>query len=161
VVFTLTDAAPPDALIAVPEARSAAIAVGTPAVLLAGARSYPARVTRVEPAADALTRTVQIRLHAANFSLRPGSVIMARIGTHPVAGVSVPMSSLLTAANGSTSVTVVDPIRRTAGRRPVHVQTLSGDTVVVTGVRPGELIVTGAQYPVQPGERVTIVPNSV
>jgi multidrug efflux pump subunit AcrA (membrane-fusion protein) len=160
VVFTLTDAAPPDAVIAVPEARSAAISVGTPAVLIAGGRSYRARVTQVEPEADAVTRTVQVRLHAANFSLRPGSVIIARIGTHPVAGASVPMSALLTAADGATSISIVDPIRRTVRRQPVHVQALRGDSVVVTGVRPGELIVTGGQYPVQPGERVTIVPQS-
>ncbi len=158
-VFTLTDAAPPDALVVVPEARAVSIDVGTPASLTAGGRRYAARVTRIEPRADATTHTVEVRLHAPGLVLRPGSIAIASIGTRSLAGASVPAGALITSDEGATSVAVVDLATQTITHRPVRVLELLGGDAVVAGIRPNELVATEGAYPARDGQRVTIVPQ--
>ncbi|HTV74244.1 MAG TPA: efflux RND transporter periplasmic adaptor subunit [Candidatus Acidoferrales bacterium] len=157
VAFTLTSAGAPDVIVSVPEANSEEITAGMPAVVTAGDRLYDARVTRIDPEADPVTRTVQVRLHAAALSLRPGAVVIAAIGTQRPQGTSIPLPAILTAADGGTSVAIADPHAHTARHVPVHLLSLQGDRAIVSGLRPGELVITAGQYSVHPGQHINIV----
>ena len=155
VAFTLTDAATPDVVVAVPEARASALALGMPARVTANQQQFAATVSRIEPAADPVTRTVQVRLRAAHLPLAPGTVVIAAIGARRRSGASIEVNALLTAADAQTTVAVVDA-SHTLRHRAVRVLSLEGSRALVTGIRPGDLVVTGGQYAIRAGERVTV-----
>jgi multidrug resistance efflux pump len=163
VAFVLTDAAPPDVIVAVPEAKLAGIGVGTPVTVRAGgavaeaaARSVGGRVTRLEPAADPASRTVAVRVHAGGIALRPGAVVEVDFGPHRADGTSVAIGTLLS-HDGAPAVEVYDPLRHTVRFAPVRVLASTAERATVAGIAPGTPVVVMGQHEAQPGDDVRTV----
>ncbi|MBV8579405.1 MAG: efflux RND transporter periplasmic adaptor subunit [Candidatus Eremiobacteraeota bacterium] len=158
--FVLIDARDPDVLVAVPEARLDGIAPGTPARVRADARDYLGTVTRIEPNADAASRTAQVRVRVPNLRARSGAVVDVALGTtHGGGDASVPLAAVVTDAAGATSVLVYDAAARTATRRTVHVVAGDSDRALVAGLAPGTRVVRAGAALVKPGAPLTVVPE--
>ncbi len=160
IVFVLTDAAPPDVIVDVPEAKLASIGVGTPATIRVGgavantaARFIGGRVTRLEPAADPASRSVAVRVHAGGLALRPGAVVEVAFGRHRVNGTSVAIGTLLS-HDGAPSVEVYDALRHTVRFARVRVLASTDERATVAGIAPGTPVVVMGQHEAQPGDDV-------
>jgi HlyD family secretion protein len=161
VAFTLVDARDPDAVVAVPERKLGAIAPGMAAVVMVDGVAHRGSVTRVEPAADTVTRTANVRVRIAGLRVRPGSVVEVALGAVQTPGdAAVPLAAVTTAADGSQSVAVYDAAHATTARRTVRVIDSDGDRALVTGVSPGTRIVSAGAHLVRPGEAVRVVSGS-
>jgi multidrug resistance efflux pump len=158
--FVLVDARTPDVLIAVPESRLDGIALGTDASVRAGGRSYRGTVIRIEPDADAATRTAQVRVRVPGLKGRAGGVVGVALGTRAGTGeASVPLGAIVSDAIGGSSVLVYDPDRGVAIRRPVRVISGDGEHVQVAGLAPGTRVVRAGASLVKPGTPLTVVPE--
>jgi multidrug resistance efflux pump len=156
--FALVDAATPDVLIAVPEARLSGIAVGTFAEVRFAGRRYRGRVVRIEPEADPATRTTQVRVHVPDLRARGGAVVDVALGARRDPGqASVPLGAIVTAANGASSVLVYDAAHEVAVRRTVRVLGGDQDRALVAGIAPGTRVVRGGAALVKPGAALTVV----
>lgn len=155
--FTLISSGVPDVLVSVPERVRGQIHVGTSAIVQAGARSYSGIVARLEPAADELSRTAQVRVHVPNLPLPAGTVVTVRLGVTHRIGFSVPLGALMSDADGRTSVELYDSATSTLASRPVRVVADERDRVIVNGLTSADLVVTQGQYEAKPGDRVHIV----
>src|SRR5215469_17027929 len=155
--FTLISDGAPDVLVAVPERVLGRIHVGTKAVIIASARSYAGETIRLEPAADELSRTAQVRIRVAHLMLAPGTVVTVRLGVTRSGGLSIPLGAVMTGADGRTSVQLYDPATKTLTSRAIHVVSDDGDHVVVQGLAPSDEIVTQGQYEAKAGDRVHLV----
>ena len=156
VVFTLTDAAAPEVAVELPELQAADVHAGTPATIVAGVRRIAARVARIEPNADPTTRTVEVRLRAAGLDLRPGAVVTVAIGERPAGGATVPYGAIVQSAGGAY-VMRYDDRTGSVERMNVLVAESDGQVARVTGIRPGERIVTMGQREAVPGKPVHVV----
>ena len=157
--FTLISAGVPDVLVSVPERVLGQIHAGTTAIVTAGLRNYNGVVTRLEPAADELSRTAQVRVHVANLPLAAGTVVTVKLGVARANGLSIPLGAVITDADGRNSVELYDPTANTLAARPIHVVVDDGDRVIVTGLGSADQVVTRGQYEAKPGDRVHIVKN--
>lgn len=120
-------------------------------------RSFSARINAIEPMIGQDTRNVSVQASLANpgLILRPGLYVTARIEQPTRAqAIVVPATAILTGASGDTVLVVrkgkAEVVRVVTGE---HV----GDRIVVeTGLKPGDVIITGGQLRVQPGGPVTV-----
>jgi len=155
--FTLISAGTPDVLVAVPERVLGQIHVGTTAAVGSGTRSYAGSVIRLEPAADELSRTAQVRIHVANLPLAAGTVVTVKLGVTHADGLSIPLGAVITDAQGRTSVELYDPVTKTLASRAIDVISDDSDRVAVRGLAPSDEVVTQGQYEAKPGDHVHVV----
>jgi HlyD family secretion protein len=156
VAFILTDAGTPDILVNVPESLVAGLRPGTPALVRTGRRSAFGAVTRVEPAADAASRTAQVRVRAPQLDLRPGDVVDVALQPERASGASVPTGALLDERDG-TYVSVYDATHATVRRVRVRTLIAGDERVTLTGIAPGTPVVTMGQHLALPGDAVRVV----
>lgn len=159
--FTLISAGVPDVLVAVPERVLADIRVGTPALVTLGSRTYNGAVLRLEPAADALSRTAQVRVRVPRLDLPAGAVVNVKLGVRSMAGLSIPLGALITNADGQTSVELYDAADQTVTTRQVRIEANNGEHVVVSGLSSSDVVVTQGEYEAKPGDRVRVVEKVV
>ena len=114
-------------------------------------------MSRLEPAADDLSRTAQVRIRVAHLPLVAGSVVEVALGVHRQTGLSLPLGAVMTDADGHASVELYQPAAKTVSIASVHVLGNAGDRVTVSGIRTGDLVVTQGQYEAHPGDRVHVV----
>ena len=133
--FMLISAGVPDVLVAVPERVLDEISVGTPARVTAGSRTFTGSVSRLEPAADDLSRTVQVRIRVAHLPLVAGSVVEVALDVHRQTGLSLPLGAVMTDADGHASVELYQPAAKTVSIASAHVLGNAGDRVTVSGIR--------------------------
>ena len=158
--FVLVDARDADVLVAVPEARLTGIGPGTPATVRYDGRAFAGRVTRVEPDADAATRTAQVRVRAPGLPARSGAVVEVALGTSRSGGqASVALGAIVTDARGRTHVLVFDAATKSASPRAVRVISGDGERAVVAGLAPGTHVVRGGAALVTPGAALRVVPE--
>lgn len=161
VAFTLTDAREPETLVAVPESKLPLIAPGTRAIVTVGGNRYTGTVIRMEPAADVVTRTAQVRIRVPGLRARPGAVVdVALGGVRPRGDAAVPLASIVTAPDGSQSVAVFDAAHATTARRSVRVFETDGERALVGGIAPGTRVVSAGAHLVRPGAAVRVVSGS-
>ena len=115
------------------------------------------RISFVDNAVDQTTGTIKIKGTFPNDDRRlwPGQFvnIVVTLTTDPAA-VVVPTAAVQTGQQGQY-VFVVKP-DRTVDMRPVEVDRTDGlETVIKTGVRPGETVVTDGQLRLVPGSPVS------
>lgn len=109
-----------------------------------------ARVARIEPVADAATRTRRVRLElASDQGFRLGALIRARPMTGGLRQITVPLSALVQ-RDGQSHVWVVtrDGRQGTVSLRPIETQgpDIAGLIAVSAGLRPGEeVVIRGTQ----------------
>jgi RND family efflux transporter MFP subunit len=126
--------------------RESAATITVPAL---GGKTFTGKVTLIAPALDAATRTVQVRIDAANpdGTLRPGMIATAEI-QKPAGAEAKPLLAL-----PSDAVMLIDgepcaflPVNGTPGK--FHKQkieageTVGGWTPVLSGLKEGDLVVT-------------------
>jgi RND family efflux transporter MFP subunit len=155
--FMLISAGVPDVLVSVPERVLGQIHAGTTAIVTAGAHNHAAVVTRLEPAADELSRTAHVRVHVANLRLAAGTVVTVKLGVAHALGLSIPLGAVITDADGHTSVELYDATTKTLTARSLQVVVDDGDRVIVKGLTPSDQVVTQGQYEAKPGDRVHVV----
>lgn len=137
--------------------QAALVTVGDPATIAADSGvSTRGKVTVVSPALDPNSTTVQIWAQALNPGerLRPGSSVELTVRVGKVANALViPASAVLTNSIGGTSVMVV--VNGKAESRAVTVGLVQNGTAqIVSGLKPGETVVTTGAFGLPSGTRV-------
>ena len=160
-LLTIVDSSRVIARVNLPPALASFVRVGQAATITAtdtGA-SASAKVTVVSPAVDAQSTTVEVWVQAANpkGDLRPGGSahVVVRAGRIPDA-VVVPASAILPSGEGGTKVLVAgkDMI---AHSRAVEVGVRTDELAqVVSGVKPGERVVTEGGAGVEDGAKLKL-----
>jgi membrane fusion protein, multidrug efflux system len=143
-LFRLTALRPILAVVHVPEASAAGIAVGSEAevVGLGGGATSKARVIRASPMVDAGsgTREMILQLTAGGPRLTPGTSVTVRLGSQRRQVVAIPRTAV--AQDGYALVWADD---RTTLRPLTLGSELDGDRVeVLSGLQPGEKVVRTA-----------------
>ena len=119
-----------------------------------------ARIREIAAAADAATRTFQVKADLGAGStptLRLGQTATVVIEGPKLAGIArVPLSSLKE-EKGQTIVWVVDSSSMSTSARPVRVAAADGNEAVVTaGLVPGDRVVTAGVHVLSPGQKVRL-----
>lgn len=144
----------------IPEDQAALLKVGDAATMSAPGleEAVPAEVSVVSPATDPNSTTVEVWVKAKNpkGELRPGTTVEVSMVAKKVPdAVVVPSSALLQSAETGTAVMVVGP-DEVAHNRPVKTGIQGGGEVqVISGLNPGERIVTSGAYGLPDNTKVT------
>jgi HlyD family secretion protein len=134
----------------VPQDEAALLKVGDKSTInAANEETVSGSVTVVSPALDPNSTTVEIWVQAKNPGqrLKPGSSVKISVVAQTIPdALVVPSASVLTAADGVTSVMVVGSDNR-AHETAVKVGIKQGDqTQIVEGLQPGQKVVTVGAY---------------
>ena len=149
----------------VPQNQAAALKVGSDATITPGdgSEEVSGKVIVVSPAVDANTTTVQVWVQAVNPGerLRPGASVRVSIVAAKVPNaIVVPPAALLPTAEGETVVLVVGS-DSLAHEKKVEIGIREPDKVqILSGVSPGEQVITVGGLGLEDKARVTIVKPS-
>lgn len=120
-------------------------------------RDFTARINAIEPMIGGDTRNISVQAEMPNpgGSLRPGLYVTVGVAQQARSdAILVPTTAIQTSASGD-SVFVVKG--GTAALVPVTVGSEVGNrTIVETGLKPGDVVVTTGQLRLQPGGAVTV-----
>jgi Cu(I)/Ag(I) efflux system membrane fusion protein len=128
----------------------AGVQVGQPVAVTAAAypgQNFDGVVTFVNPVLDDATRAVKVRIEMANpdGKLKPNMFVNAAIGLQLGESLVIPVSSLLD--TGSRKVVYVAQAEDTFVKRDIVTgQEADGYVQVVSGLQPGETVVTAATF---------------
>ncbi len=145
----------------IPQDQAAVLKVGDKATITVPDLDEPitGKVTVVSPALDPNSTTVEVWAQAANphGNLKPGTSVRLSVLAQTIHDALVlPASSLLTAADGSTSVVLVGPDGR-AHQKAVQVGIRQGDQVqIAEGLKAGDRVVTSGNYGLPDNTKVNI-----
>jgi membrane fusion protein (multidrug efflux system) len=153
----------------VPQQAASQVSVGRPVRITTNDGSgaqWTGRVTAIDSKVDEATRNIQIQATLANpdRTLRPGMFVQAEVALGPSrATVALPASAISYAPFGD-SVFVVADLKGPDGQsyRGVRQQVVKlgparGDQIsILTGVKPGEEVVTSGVFKLRNGAAVVI-----
>jgi multidrug efflux pump subunit AcrA (membrane-fusion protein) len=165
-VITIMDISRIVARVQVPQAESVTLKVGQTAMLTQpdSKEEIEGKVTVVSPAADPNTTTVQVWIVVPNQGerLKPGLAIHAEIATEVYkAATVVPVAAILPGEEGGTAVLTVSS-DSVAHKRLVTLGVREGKQVqVLSGVNPGEEVVTVGGMGLDDKAKVKIVTTAV
>jgi HlyD family secretion protein len=129
----------------VPVHEAALLTVGKPAIIRAGSRQVPGKVTVISPAVDPNTTTVQVWVEARNPGehLKLGSTVQISMDAGEIPdAIVIPVNALLPSDEGGEKVMVAGSDNQ-AHDRAVKVGVHSGDEIqILSGLKPGELVIT-------------------
>lgn len=123
---------------------------------------YPGRVREISPNADPVTRTFTVKVSVLRADRNVGlgmtaNVLLGERGARE--RITVPLAAV-TQADGRASVWVVDPATRKVAPRAVEVGAYREDgATVLTGLAPGEVVVTAGVHKLLAGETVRLAPE--
>ena len=149
----------------VPQNQAATVKIGQPATLtqVDSDIKVEGKVVVVSPATDPNSTTVQVWVQAENPGqvLKPGTSVHAAIMTEVIkAATIVPASAILPGEEGGTSCLVVDS-NSVTHRRTVTLGVRDGDKVqILSGLQPGETVVTVGGVGVDDKAKVRIIDNT-
>jgi HlyD family secretion protein len=135
----------------IPQSDAAALKVGDKGTMLVPGIDQPidGKVTVVSPALDPNSTTVEVWFEAKNpkHELKPGTSVTVSLTAQTVKeALVVPVSSILTAADGSTTVMVAGP-DGIAHQKAVKLGIRNGDDVqIVDGVTESDKVVSTGAY---------------
>jgi RND family efflux transporter MFP subunit len=159
-LFQVVDVDTVEVAVNVPEKRLGRIREGLPAEL--SVLSYPGRifygtVSRLNPALDPVSRTLEVRLRIDNpaHALKPGMFAEVRILLRQEAQiVRVPLAALVDRAEGQVAFVVKEDRAREVTVRTAFVQE---DTVAVeSGIAAGDRVVVVGQQNLNDGDEVSV-----
>jgi len=162
-VVRLAQAGPREAVVALPETIRPAIGSMAEATLYGSdGRRYTAYLRQLSDAADAQTRTYEARyvLDGEAAAAPLGATVTIRLAG--VAGqpeLQVPLGAVLDDGR-KTGVWVLDSATSTVHFRPVKLVRVSGETAVISGLNPGDQVVSLGAHLLQEGARVRIASES-
>jgi multidrug efflux pump subunit AcrA (membrane-fusion protein) len=165
-VITVMDISRVVARIEVPQNEASTLKVGQTATLTQpdNKEGVEGRVTVFSPAADPNTTTVQVWIQVPNRDerLKPGTAVHAEIATEVYkAATVVPVAAILPGEEGGTAVLTVSP-DNVAHTRAVTLGVREGNQVqVLSGVNPGEEVVTVGGLGLDDKSKVKIVTTAV
>jgi HlyD family secretion protein len=140
--------------------QAAQLRVGDRASLIPpGQPEVRGRVTVVSPALDPSSTTIQVWVEAPNPRdvFKPGSTVTVSMVAKTVKNaIVVPAESILTAPDGSTSVMAIGKdqhAHQTAVKTGIR---QDGKVEILSGVRPGQQVVTAGAYGLPDGAKVII-----
>ena len=110
---------------------------------------------------DPATATIRLKATFPNKDhlLKPGQFVNASIQSVLLSDVVTVPSSAVQQSTGGSYVYLVQP-DMTLAQRPVTVARVAGDTTVIaSGLRAGDTVVTDGQYSLKPGLKVSILPS--
>ncbi len=145
----------------VPQQEAALLKIGDAGRIIAPGEETAAegKITVVSPALDPNSTTVEIWVQAKNPDqhLKPGSSVQVSVLAQTIPdALIIPAGSLLTAADGTTSVMVAGPDGR-AHQKGVKAGVRQGDKVqIVEGVQAGDRVVTTGAYGLPDNTKITI-----
>jgi HlyD family secretion protein len=146
----------------VPQAQAAQIKVGQPATIKIAESDVevPGKVTVVSPATDPASTTVQVWIEAPNPGerLKPGASVHVSIVTETLKDVTVvPASAILPGESGGTAVLALGA-DSTVHLKKVEVGVKeSGNVQILSGVSPGDQVVTVGGVGLDDGSKVRVV----
>jgi len=161
-VLTVMDMSSVVARVNMSEEQAKDLKVGDEATLTpaGGGDPIPGRVTIVSPAVDSNSTTVQVWVQAANPGerLRAGTAVRVAIVAGTIDGaVLIPADAVLPSDEGGTIVKVVDA-KDVAHDKAIEVGVKEKDLVqVVSGVEPGERVVTVGGLGLEDKAKVRVV----
>ena len=160
-VLRLAEDGPRDVVFSVPESQVAAVRglrgrAGAVTVQLWGqAEGFPATVREVAAAADATTRTFQVKADLGGRAVQLGqtaSVIVPLAET--VTGFALPLTAVVAQGAGS-AVWLFDRAQGRVRQQPVVLGAADGNQVVVVqGLKAGDEVVTAGTHVLTPGQTV-------
>ena len=162
-VVRLAHNGPRDAVFAVPEdkvelIKAQAAQAGQIQVRLWGANTppIPASLREISAAADAATRTFQVKANIGNVpGVRIGQTATVAVDLPKLAGITKLPLSALREEQGKTNVWVVDQASMTVKSQPVQLAGAEGNAAVITaGLAPGQVVVTAGVHVLTPGQKV-------
>jgi HlyD family secretion protein len=164
-LVTVMDISKVVARVNVPQNQAVTVKIGQPATIAQVDTDVKVegKVVVVSPATDPNSTTVQVWIQAENpgGTLKPGTSVHAAIMTEIIKGASiVPVTAILPGEEGGISCLVVDS-NSVVHRRTVATGVRDGDKVqILTGLQPGETVVTVGGVGVDDKAKVRIVDNS-
>jgi HlyD family secretion protein len=119
----------------------------------------PAKVSMVSPALDPGSTTVEVWLKIDNKAgtLKAGTPVKVSITGQTIENAwKVPVSAVLTGDDGAKTVMIVGS-DGAAHKKPVTLGITDGDDIqVLTGIAPGDMVITGGSYGLDDGTKVKI-----
>lgn len=161
---TVVTVARPDvreAIIDVPDAQAGGLAIGTPfevALQLNPAIKVAGQVREIAPQADAVTRTRRVKIALENppEMFRIGTTVTVSATTDAAPTIRLPRTAVLD-KDGKSYVWIVDPKTSAVAAREVRT---APDTpllvTLVSGVAPGDRVVTAGVHSLSDGQTVKI-----
>ncbi len=149
-LFTLSDLASVWLNADIYENDIAAVKVGQPVQVTAAAypgENFGGAVTFINPVLDDATRAVKVRVEMANpdGKLKPNMFVNASLGVALGESLAIPISSLID--TGTRKVVYVAQAEDTFVRRDITTgQEADGYVQVLSGLQPGETVVTSAAF---------------
>ena len=162
-VLRLAHDGPRDVVFAVPEDVVARLRpllgkAGALKVRLWGTQTtLPATVREVAAAADAATRTFQVKADLGRADVQLGQTATVLLETPRQDGVTkLPLTAVMQ-QQGKTAVWLLDKASMTVRVQPVVVAGAEGNTVVVaSGLSAGQVVVTAGVHVLTPGQKVKL-----
>ena len=158
-LISVVDISQVRAIANVPAKEAASLRVGRPARVAGPEGDIPGTVTVVSPAANANATTVEVWVQIANPGerLKPGETARVSIIAETIQNtLVVPASALLNGDQGRQKVMVISS-DSVAHERMVTVGVRQGDRVqILSGVQPGEQVVTSGGLGLEDKAKVTI-----
>ncbi|MDP2355415.1 MAG: efflux RND transporter periplasmic adaptor subunit [Beijerinckiaceae bacterium] len=117
------------------------------------------RVREVSPQADPTTGAFRIRVGLSDSppEMRLGSTVVGRMRLEGSDGISIPPSALAR-LEGQPAVWIFDAAANTVSKRNVQVALhRTSEVVLLSGVSPGEIVVTAGVQTLRPGQRVRLL----
>ena len=128
---------------------------------------FRGQITAVFPAADKQNRSfdVEVTIPNPDYRLRPNMIVSLRVGTRASAAPQpvVPLNAVFKAKNNPNGYAVFvvtqEGGRQVARLRDIQLGEAYGNTVaVISGVKPGELVITTGSTLVLDGVQVKVIP---
>ncbi len=147
----------------VPETSLASIKLGQSVdvkVDAYGEKSFPGKITRINPTGSATARTFNVRVEIPNSNggLRPGLFARGNVIAERRQGVVIPKDALLTSENKYAVFVAENGV--TAVRREVKIGIQTPETVeILSGVRSGESVIVVGQDSLRDGSPIKIQQN--
>jgi multidrug efflux system membrane fusion protein len=159
VIARIADPRQLEVVIAVPESRMTGVKQGEKAEVRMWAnrdKTYEARVREIAPAADAATRTFQVKVSIldADQAVRLGMTAGVSLADEIGDALLLPTSAV-TQRDGKPVIWLVDPKNNSVQPHPVTIAQFREDGVLVTGgLDAGELVVVAGVHTLIPGQVV-------
>lgn len=118
-----------------------------------------ATVRLVSPAVDPSSMTVQVKLALADTppAMTLGSLVKGTATTQASKVFLLPWGSIFEQV-GKPAVWLVDPQSSTVSLKPVAIERFTRDAIAVTGLDPGQTVVSAGARMLRPGQKVEIAP---
>jgi len=162
-VVRLAQAGPREAVVALPETVRPAIgSVAEASLYGSDGRRYTAHLRQLSDSADAQTRTYEARyvLDGEAAAAPLGATVTIRLASHASQQeVQVPLGAVLDDGR-KTGVWTLDSATSSVRFRPVKLVRVSGETAVISGLSPGDPIVSLGAHLLHEGTRVRTASES-